>query len=89
MAGIYKAQLQGLIITLSYRLYLPVKIKVEQLLITMESFTNPFKQDSGGLFNLLTKIVMSENVKKDLCEQSNFGLKLFKCFVKERIQLTR
>ena len=57
---------------------------IEQLLITMESFTNPFKQDSGDSFNLVTKVVMQENVKKDLCEQSNIGQKLFKCFVKER-----
>ena len=59
---------------------------IEQLLITMESFTDPFKQDSGDLFNLVTKVVMPENVKKDLCEQSNIGKKLFKCFVKERLQ---
>ena len=59
---------------------------IEQLLITMESFTNPFKQDSGDLFNLVFKVVMPENVKKDLCEQSNIRQKLFKCFVKERLQ---
>ena len=59
---------------------------IEQLLTTMESFTNPFNQDSGDLFNLVTKVVMPENVKKDLCEQSTIGQKLFQSFVKERIQ---
>ena len=59
---------------------------IEQLLTTMESFSNPFNQDSGDLFNLVTKVVMPENVKKDLCEQSTIGQKLFQSFVKERIQ---
>ena len=51
---------------------------IKQLLITMESFTNPFKQDSGDLFNLVTKVVMPENVKKDLCEHTpgNYRIKL-------------
>ena len=46
---------------------------VEKLLTTMESFTNPFDQESDTLFNLTTKDVMPENVKKDLCEQSIMG----------------
>ena len=36
---------------------------VEKLLTTMESFTNPFDQESDALFNLVTKVVMPENVK--------------------------
>ena len=36
----------------------------------MESFANPFDQESDTLFNLVTKDVMPENVKEDLCEQS-------------------
>ena len=38
------------------------------------------------LFNLVTKVVMPETVKKDLCEQSEIGRSLFNCFVKERVQ---
>ena len=33
---------------------------VEKLLTTMESFTNPFEQESDALFNLVTKVVMPE-----------------------------
>ena len=59
---------------------------VEKLLTTMESFTNPFDQESDTLFNLVTKVVMPENVKKDLCEQSIIGERLFQRFVEERIK---
>lgn len=37
-------------------------------------------------FNLVTKVVMPEMVKKDFCEQSEIGRRLFDCFVKERVQ---
>ena len=50
---------------------------VEKLLTTMESFTNPFEQESDALFNLVTKVVMPENVKKDLCEQGIMGKDYF------------
>ena len=47
---------------------------VEKLLTTIESFINPFDQlESDALFNLVTKVVMPEIVKKDLCEQSIMG----------------
>jgi len=39
----------------------------------MESVTSPFNQDSDNLFNLVTKVVMPENVKKGICEQSTIG----------------
>ena len=51
---------------------------VEKLLTTMESFTNPFEQESDALFNLVTKVVMPENIKKDLCEQGIIGEDYFK-----------
>ena len=47
---------------------------VENLLTTMECFTNPFDEESDHLFNLVTKVVMPENVKKDLCEQNIIGV---------------
>ena len=59
---------------------------VEKLLTTMESFTNPFEQESDALFNLVTKVVMPENVKKDLCEQGIIEEGLFQRFVEERIE---
>jgi hypothetical protein len=43
---------------------------IEQLLITMENFTNPFSQEGDQLFNLVTKVVMPDQVKKDLMEQT-------------------
>ncbi|KAK3708724.1 hypothetical protein QZH41_004431 [Actinostola sp. cb2023] len=59
---------------------------IEQLLTTMESFTNPFTQNSSDLFNLVTKVVMPEKVKNDLCKQSEIGQNLYQRFVKDRIQ---
>ena len=51
----------------------------------MESFTNPFTQESNKLFNLVTKVVVPEKVQKDL----DIGQKLFDTFVRDRIQSGR
>jgi hypothetical protein len=59
---------------------------IEQLLTTMENFTNPFSQEGDQLFNLVTKVVMPDQVKKDLMEQTDIGQYLFGVFVKDRIQ---
>ena len=59
---------------------------VEKLLTTMKSFTNPFEQESEALFNLVTKVMMPEKVKKDLCEQGIIGERLFQRFVEEWIK---
>ena len=56
-----------------------------QLTAAIERFTNPFYDAHTDLFNLVTKVVMPETVKKDLCEQSEIGRSLFDCFVKERV----
>ena len=53
---------------------------------TIRGFTNPFSQDGADLFNQVTKVVQPEEVKDDLCNQSDIGLKLFTAFVKDRIQ---
>ena len=53
---------------------------------TIRGFTNPFSQDGADLLNLVTKVVLPEEVKDYLCNQSDIGLKLFTAFVKERIQ---
>ena len=37
-------------------------------------------------FELVTKVVLPEEVKDDLCNQSSIGLKLFTVFIEERIQ---
>lgn len=59
---------------------------IEQLVSSIQSFTNPFLEESFDLFNLVTKVVMPEAVKKDLCQQSTIGTELFGHFVTERIQ---
>ena len=59
---------------------------VEKLLTTMESFTNPFEQESDVVFNLVTKVLMPGKVKKDLCEQGIIGERLFQRFIEERIK---
>ena len=57
--------------------------RVAQLTATIEKFTNPFSDKHTDLFNLVTKVVMPQTVKEDLCEQSEIGRRLFDCFVKE------
>ena len=42
---------------------------VAQLTVTIERFTNPFSDTHTDLFNLVTKVVMPETVKEDLCEE--------------------
>ena len=59
---------------------------VQQLTASIQRFTNPFTVEAPDLFNLVTKVRMPEKVKKDLCDQSVIGNKLFRTFVKERIQ---
>ena len=59
---------------------------VEKLLTTMKSFTNPFDQESVALLNLVRKVVMPENVKKDLCEQGIIRERLYQRFVEEWIK---
>ena len=54
---------------------------VAQLTATIERFTNPFSDIHTDLFNLVTKVVMPQTVKEDLCEQSEIGRRLF-----ERVQ---
>ena len=56
---------------------------IEQLVTTMENFTNPFIEQSNDLFNLVIKVVMPSKVKEDLLEQSEIGQKLFETFVKD------
>ena len=52
----------------------------------MESFTNPFEQESDPLFNLALKVVMPENAKEDLSNQNIFGERLLQRIVEERIK---
>lgn len=59
---------------------------ITKLSNTIRAFTNPFSQEGADLFNLVTKVVLPEEVKDDLCNQSAIGLKLFTVFIKERIQ---
>lgn len=62
---------------------------IQRLASTIQNFTNPFSDDNTDLFNLVTKVVMSNEVKKDLCEQKEIGKKLLKTYVDERIKTTK
>ena len=62
---------------------------IEKLLNTMESFTNPFTQESSKFFNLVTKVVVPEKVQKDLVGQRDIGQKLFDTFLRDCIQSGR
>ena len=59
---------------------------VKKLTATIERFTNPFIKESDDLFNLVTKVVVAEKGKDDLCGQSVIGRKLLETFVNERIK---
>ena len=59
---------------------------IEQVITTIQNFTNPFIEQSNGLFHVVTKVVMPSKDKKDLLEQSEIGQKLFETFVKDRIK---
>ena len=61
---------------------------VQQVIAAIKSFTNPFSvsKDSASnndLFNLVTKVVKSKEIKYDLCQQSETGRGLFNTFVDE------
>lgn len=60
-----------------------------QLKTTIERFTNPFIQESNDIFNLVTKVVVPDEVKNDLCGQSVIGKTLLHTFVEERIKSQR
>lgn len=59
---------------------------VSKLTATIASYTDPFTQPEYSLFNLVIKVVMPEEVKRDLCAQSTEGAKLLRAFVTESIQ---
>lgn len=75
--------------TLSAALRLRQEKGIEQLVTSIQSFTNPFLEEGCDLFNLVTKVVMPEEVKRDMCQQSAIGKELFGNFVKERIQSSK
>lgn len=62
---------------------------IEQLVTSIQSFTNSFLEEGCDLFNLLTKVVRPEEVKREMCQQSAIGKELFANFVKERIQSSK
>lgn len=59
---------------------------VSNLTATIASYTDPFTQPEDSLFNLVTKVVMPEEVKQDLCPHGTEAAKLLRAFVTERIQ---
>lgn len=64
---------------------------VLQLTETIKSFTNPFsasddEEPNTELYNLVTKVVMLEKCKNDMCQQSAIGMKLYQTFTDERIK---
>ena len=52
---------------------------------TLRRFTNPFQEKSEDLFNIVTKAVVSEKTKNDLCNHTKIGIELFNDFVRDRI----
>ena len=50
---------------------------IEALTITIERFKNPFTEESLDLLNRVTKTVMPDKLKSDLCTGSTIGEQLF------------
>lgn len=59
---------------------------VKALIETIETFTNPFADKSSDLFNIVTKVVMLDNIKEEMYNQSVIRQTLVDTFVKDRIQ---
>ena len=59
---------------------------IEQLVHCINRFTNPFSEESEDLFNLVTKVVMPEKVKEDLCQQSVIENRMLCRFAEDRIK---
>ena len=53
---------------------------------TLREYLNPFREPSDDLMNLVTKVVMPNEVKEDLCNQRKIGRQLLEEFVEERIK---
>ena len=53
---------------------------------TISIYTNCFTQTGDELFNLVTKVAVLDEVKRDLCTESSERRKLFETFITERIQ---
>ena len=43
---------------------------VQMLTETIEKFSNPFTEEGQDLFNIVTKVVMPDSIKEDICDQS-------------------
>ena len=48
------------------------------------ALSDPLKNESAELYNLVTKVGMPETVKNDLCQQSEIGRSLYETFLKDR-----
>lgn len=59
---------------------------VKALIETIETFTNPFADKSSDLFNIVTKVVMLDNIKEEMYNQSVIRQTLVDTFVMDRIQ---
>ena len=57
----------------------------EKLLVTINSFTDPFLEQGTELFNLMTKAVMPENIK-DMCHQIEIGRNLSDTLAEKHIK---
>ena len=59
------------------------------MLTTLRNFTDPFKEDGNELINLVTKVIMPEKGKNDICERGEIGKKLFETLVTDRIKTNK
>ena len=59
------------------------------MLTTLRNFTDPFKEDGNELINLVTKVIMPEKGKNDICERGETGKKLFETLVTDRIKTNK
>ena len=75
--------------TLSQSILTKQEHNIDALKVTICRFTSPFVADCDGtLFNVVTKQIVPDAVKEDMCEQRAIVNKLFDEFVAQRITIS-
>ena len=59
---------------------------IHKLISTIVRYINPFTVSVNDLFHLITKVIVPDNVRRDLCAQRTEAEKLLNNFVPEHIQ---
>ena len=62
---------------------------MKKLIATLQSHVNPFDYDNSDVINLVTKAVMPNEIKADLCDIDSKSSKELSPFTEERHKIKR